>query len=239
MTTRDEHRTEDLGAYVLGALDESETRDLTEHLAGCADCRRQLDELTALRDTLGELPPEAFLEGPPEDGELLLRRTLRRVRAEQNSTLLTRRVVMTAAAIVAVAIALGGGVLLGRDNAAPQGTALPPPATSTSAPAGTVVPGTRVVSATSDGVRITATITPAAGWVKVNASVTGIPAGQRCEIVVTSRSGDVEVAGSWLVSPTGAATGTNLDGAALVAPDQVASVQVRNFAGHVFVSAPA
>jgi len=45
------------------------------------------------------------------------------------------------------------------------------------------------------------------------------------------------VAGSWLVSPTGAATGTNLDGSALVAPDEVASIEVQNLNGHTFVAA--
>jgi hypothetical protein len=71
----------------------------------------------------------------------------------------------------------------------------------------------------------------------VNASVTGIPAGQRCKIVVVSRSGAREVAGSWLVSPAAATTGTNLDGAALVAPDSVVAIEVRNSDGYTFVAA--
>ena len=237
MTTRNEHRTEDLGAYVLGALDQDEARELAAHLADCAECQAQLDDLTAMKDSLGELPPEAFLEGPPEDGELLLHRTLRRVRQEKNTTLLTRRVVTTAAAVVAVAIALGGGVLLGKNGGSGQtGQAVSTPATI--APTTTTpIAGTHVVSAVQDGVRINAVITPAAGWIKVNASVTGIPAGQKCKIIVVSKSGDQEVAGSWLVSQAGAVNGTNLDGAALIDPSQVAAIQVQNFDGHTFVSA--
>ena len=40
-----------------------------------------------------------------------------------------------------------------------------------------------------------------------------------------------------LTSTTGAATGTNLDGSALVAPDEVASIEVQNLNGHTFVAA--
>jgi anti-sigma factor RsiW len=236
MTARDEHKIEALGAYVLGALDDDEARELDEHVADCAECRAQLAELTGMREALGELPPEAFLEGPPEGGDLLLQRTLRRVRTESSSTFLNRRVVGVAAAVVAVALALGGGVLLGRGNSGGLTTALPTPSTAPPSSA-TVVPGTRVVSVTQDGTRLTATITPAAGWIRVNASVTGIPQGQRCKIVVVSKSGEQEVAGSWVVSAKAAAAGTNLDGSALIDPSQVASIMVQNFDGHTFVSA--
>lgn len=228
MTHPDEHQTESLGAYALGALDEQEARRVDMHLARCVPCRTQLGELTAMRDALGDVPPEAFLDGPPEGGDLLLQRTLRQVRAEQKSGRLARRVIAVAAAAVVVAVALGGGVVLGRGGGTSPVAA--PPAT-------TVVPGTKVVSATQNGARITATITPAVGWVRVHASVSGIAQGQRCEIVVVSKSGARQVAGSWLVSAKAVTQGTTLDGSALIAPDQVASIEVQNFDGHTFVTA--
>jgi hypothetical protein len=40
-------------------------------------------ELRDLAAALAGMPAEAFLDGPPTDGELLLRRTLRQVRAER------------------------------------------------------------------------------------------------------------------------------------------------------------
>jgi len=237
MTTSSEHMTESLGAYLFGALEEREVRAVDDHLATCAECRAQLDTLTELHDALGTVPPEALLEGPPDDGELLLRRTLRRVREEKRASQFSHRAMVGAAAAIAAAIAVGGGVLLGRGTGTSQQAALPtpPPVSATTAPS--LVPGTKVASAVQDGVRLNVTVTPAAGWVRVNASVTGIPAGQRCRLVVVSKSGQVEVAGSWLVSPKLAANGTNLDGDALVAPEDVASVQVQNFDGHTFVSA--
>ena len=56
--------------------------------------------------------------------------------------------------------------------------------------------------------------------------------------MVVAKDGTQRVAGSWLVSPAGEANGTTLNGSALVAPDQVASVQVTNLSGQTFVSVP-
>jgi hypothetical protein len=234
MSTREQHQSEFLGAYVLGALDEIEARAVEQHVAACDACRAELDELSALRDVLGEVPPEAFLDGPPEDGDLLLHRTLRQVRTEKAAGRGSRALMVAAASVVAVAIALGGGVLIGKGATSPQVVALPPPS---ALPQTTVVPGTKVVSDTTDGMRMTATVIPAAGWVRVNVSVVGLPVGQKCQLIVTSKTGQTEVAGSWLVTAKGSKSGTNLDGAALIAPDQVKSVEVRNFDGQTFVAA--
>jgi hypothetical protein len=228
--------SEALGAYVLGALDERETREVEAHLATCPDCRTYVDELRALSDALGEVPPEAFLDGPPEDGDLVLRRALRQVRVEKESGVRARRLLVSAAAVVAVAIALGGGVLLGKGSGQSTPVALPPQSTGAT-PTATTVAGTRQMFGRNGGASLVVTVTPAVGWVRVNAAVTGIPAGQKCQLVVVSKTGETEVAGSWLVSKKGSISGTDLDGAALVPPDQVASVQVRNFAGHMFVAA--
>jgi anti-sigma factor RsiW len=235
MSTREEHlhMSESLGAYVLGALDDAESRAVAAHLADCPECRAQVDELVDMKDALGEVPPEAFLDGPPQDGDLVLQRTLRQVRAEKASGTRSRNLVVTAAAVVAVAIALGGGVILGRGNSTTTQVALPPPVRTTpSVPA-----GTKYMSGTNGDSRINVEIMPAAGWIRVNASVTGIPQGQKCVLVVKSKSGDTLVAGSWLVGPKAAKNGTNLDGSALVPADQVESVSVQNTAGHTFVSA--
>jgi hypothetical protein len=148
-------------------------------------------------------------------------------------------VVSVAAAAAAVA-GLGGGVVLGRGTA-PQVAA---PASTVTAPPATTGPAAnaRVLSATDDatGARINATITPAAGWVRVNAAVTGIPAGQRCLVVVTDKRGQREIAGGWLVSPEGAKSGSVMEGSALVAPADLASISVQSeTTGSVFVTAKA
>ena len=73
------HHTQELGAFALGALEEPEARVVAEHLVECAECRSQLTELKAMGELLGEIPPEAFLDGPPEGADLVLPRTLRRI----------------------------------------------------------------------------------------------------------------------------------------------------------------
>ncbi|QRP48934.1 zf-HC2 domain-containing protein [Amycolatopsis sp. FDAARGOS 1241] len=224
-----------LGAYVLGALEPAEAAEFERHLVTCAQCRFELKDFSALREALDEVPPEAFLDGPPEGGDLLLQRTLRRIRTEQEQaapvqaprrTGQRRGLVLVAAAVVAV-VALGGGVVIGRQTA---------PETSTQQVA---VPGTRDVSATNaaTGASLTASVVPAPGWVRVHVSVKGIPAGERCKLVVTAKDGAQWDAGSWLVSEKWSTQGFGLDGSAVVAPADVASVGIVTLDGRDLVSA--
>ncbi|QIZ37120.1 anti-sigma factor [Saccharopolyspora sp. ASAGF58] len=225
----------DLGAYVLGALDEPEHSALDEHLASCGHCRGELEDLEQMRAVLGEVPPELFLDGPPADADLLLQRTFRQVRSEKSRAYGIRQAVVGAAAVLVAAVALGGGVLIGRagDSAPPLVVAQPPIASVPPA-------GTKAATAVdpASGARLTVTVAPAAGWVRLNAAVNGIPAGERCRLVVVGKDGSREIAGSWLVSEKGANEGSALDGSALVAPDDVAAVEVENFEGTRFVSTP-
>ncbi|MGW4489265.1 anti-sigma factor family protein [Amycolatopsis sp. NPDC004368] len=224
-----------LGAYVLGALDPAEVAEFERHLETCAQCRFELKDFGALREALDEVPPEAFLDGPPEGGDLLLQRTLRRIRAEEEhaepaeepsrGTGQRRGLWLVAAAAVAV-VALGGGVVIGRQTA-------PEAAQQVG------VPGTRDVGATNSatGASLTASVIPAAGWVKVHVAVKGIPAGEKCKLVVTDKTGAKWDAGSWLVSEKWSTQGFGLDGSALVAPGDVASVGIVTLDGRDLVSA--
>jgi anti-sigma factor RsiW len=215
------HLREELGAHVLGLLDGAESRAVEAHLAGCAPCRREWGELRDMTELLGEVPPEAFLDGPP-DGDLVLQRTLRQLRAEAAARRSRRRLGGLAAAAVALVAVLGGGVVVGRATA-------PEPVPALAA-------GARVLQGTGDGgVTMTATVRPAAGWVRVSVTVAGIAGGERCHLVVVARDGRREIAGSWVTSAAGERGGTQLDGAAAVAPDEVAAVLVANEAGREFV----
>jgi hypothetical protein len=224
-----------LGVYVLGGLDEDERRAVEEHLAGCERCRHERADLEQTRAELELVPPEAFLHGPPEGGDLLLQRTLRQVRRESARRALQRGGLVAAAAAVIVAVALAGGVLVGRGQERPAPTALPTASGPPTPPA-----GTRVASRADPvtGVRMTVRVTPAAGWVRVNAAVSGVPEGQKCRLWVVARDGTRQLAGSWLVSARGAQEGTTLDGSALVAPVDVVAVQVDNVDGRSFITVP-
>ncbi|MFJ8111282.1 zf-HC2 domain-containing protein [Streptomyces sp. NPDC096132] len=228
-----QHDSALLGAYVLGALDENEIRAVDEHVASCERCREELDGLREMEAALGEVPPEAFLDGPPEGGDLLLQRTLRRARSERDGVERRRRVVLAAVAAVAAAAVLGGGVLIGRGTAG-ETVADPPPPSVSAAP--TPPAGTKVGSGTSTttGSQMTVRVTPASQWVRVNASVKGIPAGERCRLIVVAKDGSREVAGSWLVADE--ASGANLDGSAAVPVDDVTKIVVENDKGKEYVS---
>jgi RNA polymerase sigma-70 factor (ECF subfamily) len=228
-----EHQTDLLGAYVLGVLEPGEEMGVQRHLDTCEMCRREVGELREMEAALGELPPEAFIEGPPDGADLLLQRTLREMRAETSRENRVRRVLWAAAAVVVVAGVLVGGTVLGRGTA-PTGTVAQP------APSASEVPGTRHLTGSGPtGTTMAVAVIPAAGWVRLAASVFEIPAGQKCELVVVAKDGTERVAGSWLVSPAGEANGTMLTGSALVPVDQVSKVLVRNLTGQTFVSVAA
>lgn len=75
-----DHDPDELGAYVLGLLDAEAAALVEAHVAGCADCRADLDELREPAAALDRLPVETFVNGPP-DGDRALRRALRRMRS--------------------------------------------------------------------------------------------------------------------------------------------------------------
>ena len=248
-----EHDRAALGAYALGALDPDETRVVDAHLAGCADCRAEVAELNELNAMLGEVPPEAFLDGPPDDGDLLLQRTLRQVRAESADDAepmladepddapvpmrpgfqqppRRRGLVLVAAALALIAGAGVVGGVIGRQTAdEPVAIQTPPP-----------VPGTRNVQATDagTGTAITAKVVPKAGWVTVSADVRNLPVGAQCQLRVYDKTGKFLVAGSWLVSEKTSKEGSVIDGGALIPLDKVKSIDVYTFQGKKMVSVP-
>ncbi|MGH3718670.1 MAG: anti-sigma factor family protein [Pseudonocardiaceae bacterium] len=234
----DRHDTEQLAAYAAGFLDGADARAMEAHVAGCPHCLRELTELCEVDGALRRVPPELFLDGPPQDGELaqggelVLQRTLRQVREESGVGRKRRRRALIAASVAALVGVGAAGVALGRVTASETITAAP------TVPAHT---GSRLLTGfnPSTGARMTVTVTPATGWVRVKATVVGIPAGERCMLVVVDRNRDRWIAASWFVSPAHEKNGTTVDGAAVVAPGDVAAVVVQNFERRELVIAPA
>jgi hypothetical protein len=218
------HDRVDLGAYAFGLLDAASARAVDVRLAACPPCRAEMEGLLRMTDLLGDQPPELFLDGPP-DGDLVLRRAVRQVRAESGRRRLRRRIGATVAAAAVAAGVLGGGVAIGRAIGAP--------------PAPVPVAGSVDLSGTGPGgVTMHVSVRPAHDWVRLTGTFTNIPAGQRCLLLVTDKAGHTEVAGSWVVPPT-TDQGVTLDGSAAVALADIASVEVRNEQGKEFVRATA
>jgi hypothetical protein len=230
-----DHRDpEQLAAYAIGLLDGEDTRAMEAHVAGCAHCQQELRELHEVDGVLRGVPPELFLDGPPQGGELVLQRALRQLRAERGESGARRgrrRLALLAAAVAALVSVGAAGVALGRATTSDTITAPTAPAPT----------GSRLLTGfdPSTGARMTVTLTPAAGWVRLKATVAGIPAGQRCMLVIVDRSRDRYIAASWLVSPASEKNGITVDGAAVVAPADITAVAVQNFEHRELVTAPA
>ena len=224
----------DMAGYLMDMLSPEDKQRADEHLAGCDECRGEIESLREWSAQLGEVPEAMLLDGPPDDADLLLQRTLRQVRKESSGKRHRRLATVTSIAAAAVAVAVAGGIAVGRGTA-PSGDPVAQP-TATVSVAADARTGSTTDAAT--GARIDVAVTPAAGWVRVTATVGGIPAGEKCVLEVVGRDGAPAVAGSWLVSPAGEANGTTLNGSALIDPAQVASVRVVNTTGRQFVSVP-
>ncbi|MGR4879535.1 zf-HC2 domain-containing protein [Streptomyces sp. LARHCF249] len=237
---RQRHEEEEqLGPYVLGVLDGTEVRRVEEHMSGCVQCREEVASLREMEAALGEVPEEAFLDGPPQGGDLLLQRTLRQIRAERAGERRRRAGLAGLAAAASLAAVFWAGAQLGAGDSG--AVALPPPSPTASTAPPTAVPGTKVVSATDPvtGSRMTVQMTPAAQWVRVHAAVTGVPPGERCRLVVVAKDGTRTTAGGWVVGrENGEGKGASLDGSAAVDPADVKAVLVENEAGRTFVSVP-
>ncbi|MEU8773637.1 zf-HC2 domain-containing protein [Streptomyces sp. NPDC048606] len=238
---RQRHEEELLGPYVLGVLDEQDVRRVEEHVGDCVRCREEVAALREMESVLGEVPEEAFLDGPPQGGDLLLQRTLRQVRGERVAAARRRTALVGLAAAASLALVFWAGARLGGQEAGPVALD-PPPSPGVSAPASPPPAGTRVASATDagTGTRMTVRVTPAPKWVRVNAAVTGVPAGERCRLVVVGKDGTRTVAGGWVVGTAehGEGKGASLDGSAAVDPANVKAVVVENESGRTFVSVP-
>ena len=228
MSSIDHHDRSLLGAYALGGLDPREAQLVHDHLQTCPDCRREVAEFADLRASMDDVPPEAFLDGPPEGADLILRRTIRAARGEAPQALATKPrrslTLVAASVIIAAAVALGGGILIGRVTA-PDGSSQ-------------VAQNPREATDPQTGAAMTVALTRQTGWIRVHAVAKGIPAGEPCQLLVVRKDGGTILAGSWLVSEKGAREGTTLDGSALVDPNDVQSVDVVTTNGKRYVSVP-
>lgn len=220
--------SERVDALHAGLLDEENADTVRSHVSECAECQGQLAELDAIRHAFDA---ELLLDGPPPGADLFMARALRGVRDDVRTTRRRRFGVAVAAGVIAIAVAVTAGAVV--PFAEPTTTAGGFPAHE--------VPGTTVLrgSNAATGVDLSVSMVPAAGWVRLDLSASGIPAGSRCDIVVVAKDGTEIPAGGWIVSAKGATEGSRVPGSAVVEPADVARVLVRTTDGEVLVEAKA
>lgn len=218
----------DIAGYLMEMLTPEEKQQADEHLSRCPECRAEVDSMQSWADALREVPEEMLLDGPPDDADLLLQRTLRQVRKESSAKRFRRTATLASVAAAVIVVAIGGGVIVGRSTA---------PSGPVAQPAASAVAGTRSGAAQDpvSGARMSVTVTPAAGWVRVDATVVGIPPGEKCRVEVVATDGTTVLAGSWLAASTAETKPVTLNGSALIDPAQVQAVRVVNTAGEQYV----
>jgi anti-sigma factor RsiW len=228
-----------LGVYVLGAIDPAERSIVDAHLSTCPECREELAGLAGLPALLRRIPvgeaqqladddldelSAAGLPGPEvpsaEMLDLLLGRTTQVRQARR------WRGLAAAAALVLVAGIGGAAGWSAVHHAAGSGSDSAVSANFTS------------VSATDPVTHVGATVRYAAkSWGTVlDTQVMNVPAGDRCELLVTDSSGHTTVVGSW--TTTYDEDGVWYPGSSGVTLDSVRSFEVTS-QGKVLVKVPA
>ncbi|MDO9457646.1 anti-sigma factor [Nocardioides sp.] len=225
MTEHEKLRT-DLGAYVLGALPPDEVAVLEAHLATCAGCRAERDDLLPAATVLGELkrseaaPPLPVESAPPGLDALVLGR-LDREAASERRTAWARRAGLAAVAGAAAAVVLVVGLAITRDD----------PPTEEAAP----VPPMELVdvAAYDDGVIADAALVNHTWGVEVKLTATGFADGGRYRVLVVGTDGRRYPAGAF-VGTGSREMHCNLNSAVL-RPDAT-GFEVRDGRGDVVVS---
>jgi anti-sigma factor RsiW len=164
VTSDHEHYQEDVGAYLLGALEPAEQAAFEGHMAGCSDCRAELEELRVAADALPRsvepfAPPpslkRSLMEAVREDAQPERRPLLARLGIERLFAGFSPRLALGAVAALLVVAVLVGTQLSGGDG------------------------GNRVVTGVVDRARVpdaTATVTlPKDGSGPAQLRVTGMP----------------------------------------------------------------
>jgi anti-sigma factor RsiW len=181
----------ELGVYVLGAIAPADRARVGRHLASCPRCREEVAGLARLPGLLRTVPAAPVLHlsgecpddpsGPPEP----LDRLIGRVAAVRRRR---RRALAAAAAVLAAAAATGWATQVLHPAAPPH-----PAAASWWAAA---ADGFNAAT----GARAAVRYTPQSWGTELEASVSGIPPGTRCQIWATTASGQHAAGGSWTVT---------------------------------------
>ncbi len=178
MTTERCEWRESLGALALGRLPDEERVALEAHLEGCAECRAELQSLSAVARLMPLADPERF-GSAPQPPPALADRVAATIRTERRAKKRRRRRFGLAAsgATVAAAVALLAIFVL---------------------PGGRPAPEDHVVfGSLPPGMKIAATLEPHAFGTEIRMYVTGVRSGTLCRVFLQSAGGARTSAGSF------------------------------------------
>lgn len=243
-----------VAAYSLGVLDGAEATAFEAHLAGCAYCAAQLDDLAGLEPMLAALaeppgpPPELTAPSPALLGRLVDEVAARREQQARRK----RRGLYLVAAAAAVVIGGSGAVVVAAggtdtDSAPGRVRALPDPHPTSPAEDAFFHHMEQKRQATDPVTGVAAVVgTERKGWgTHTVLELRNVKGPLKCSLVAVSKKGDEEVVSSWSVptwgygipdSPRQAArTPLYVHGGSAMARDDIDRFEVRTFDGERLV----
>jgi hypothetical protein len=179
-----------LGVYLLGAIEPRDRAIVERHLDACPSCREELASLAGLPALLRRMPDAATILSSAGSGEdeprippaALLSRTVR---------IRHRHRALAAATAAAMIAATAAGVSLVNHGGAPTRTALP----AVPAWQGTVQAGS-----TAAGVWARVRYTSRPWGTQIEAQISGVRPGTRCQLWVTGPGEQRVQAGGWVIA---------------------------------------
>lgn len=222
----------DVGAYLLGVLDDDEMSRFEEHLAGCERCGRDLDELSGLPSVLDELRADGIGYAEPPDGDAMLHRLLAQVSGERR-TRKRRRLVAVAAAAVLVVGGPAVAVVATSAGGGGGGTAATPAFASDRHSASNPSTGASAVVGVADK-----------GWgTAVDLRLSGVRGPLTCSLIAVGPHGARQTVATWSVPDAGYGTNAQpapltVRGATGLHKRDIDRFEVRASDGSLLVSVP-
>jgi hypothetical protein len=202
----------DVGAYLVGALDDDARARVIAHLETCAGCRCDYDELAPVRGLLSQLAgpdaapraggPGRFWGQPPGGVPLP---PLRPVRGAARRWLAGAAIAVAAGAVAVLAAA-------GLAPSAPTFRAYDP----------------------STGVRGEAQLHAAPTGTEIGLAVAGLPAGGRCVMLAVAGRGS-DIAGTWTATYDGTA---RVAGTSAIPLGRLTSLRIESAGGRLLLTIP-
>jgi len=248
-----DHR--DVAAYSLGVLSDWESEQFEVHLAECDQCAIELEQLTMVSSLLSHVDVESLVVAEQSTQEAqVLDRMLNVVTFERRKAR-TRRMFAVAAGIVVLVVGVffgvaGGSYLDRTENPPPsaQGDKTPAP-TSTPRASTSPAPNLGINGEQFQGKNDATGVSAKLGlkenlWgTQVAMELSKVRGPLTCQLVAISKTGGVDPALSWTVTPEGYGTTEQpaplrLDGATAVQMDSIAKFEVRASDGTTLVTIP-
>ncbi|WP_037572683.1 anti-sigma factor family protein [Phaeacidiphilus oryzae] len=241
-----------LGAYLLGALSPEERQRMERHVAGCPICRAEIVQLAPLPGLLRHTPFEELPEAASAAGAL---HTPARPAAPPPAaepagpgpgpgtvTVATpgpgpgpsqhrrparpSRRVLVGAGLALAGAAAGAGLFAGLAGHGSNGSP---------GQAGGRVTATLTGTDPSTHVSATAALSPEAWGTWMKLTLNGLPAGTTCHMVVHSREGGTETAGTW---GSGYSSSATVPASTSISPSDISSLTVLDATGRTLVTLP-